>query len=570
MMQGSGNDNKKRRVVVLNSALNGCSEDYDGVINYQTETKKWTLQELVNLIESQGYTESDVSKFYQQRRHEKWMKLVSSDWFSVFLRYLDIKELERLDSAFCNHVDRPKWLNFLKTSKPSICIDCNRLTIKVVNWLIRKNMHPEELSLRCGSGFVALSDNCVFRLTENSPQLKKLEFRGGWTTINKMLFPYVAAYCTQLETLKLWNVSVPGNGLETLSKTCHQLKLIELQHLENHSGIDQLIKVNVNLLSLDLSLDSYIHSSILEILGLHCPLLQICRIEEISKHVNDIQIETFTKGCPNLKQLSINMSSTKMYHKLLHSLGSYNSALETLYLWRDRVGENDDEANDGNSELKSEQSQSLQCLSNRCPLLKKIDLSNFKLSTSNVSYLVNYSIHLEELILNKCNVCDDGLIIAKDANKLKYLKRLDLSRNPNITDESIINLVKGCRNLKDINIKGCPKLTDASICNIADNCPNLGEMFLTFDNINLTVIGLVQLLKNCPQLTKIISEKDNIPKEIQNQLKRRRNLTINIDDDNEDEVYNSYDINDEVVLANNNNNNDDDDDDDDSDDSDDD
>ena len=33
-------------------------------INYQTDRRKLTLQELVNLIESQGYSETDVSKYY--------------------------------------------------------------------------------------------------------------------------------------------------------------------------------------------------------------------------------------------------------------------------------------------------------------------------------------------------------------------------------------------------------------------------------------------------------------------------------------------------------------------------
>ena len=129
MMQDSGNYNKKRRLEGFDTY--GCN-DYDGIMHYQTESRKWTLPVLVRLIESQGYTDIDISKFCQQRRYEKsMMKLVSSDCFSVFLTYLDIKKIVRLDSAFCNHVDRPKWLNSLKNFKPSISIRCNRSTIKV-------------------------------------------------------------------------------------------------------------------------------------------------------------------------------------------------------------------------------------------------------------------------------------------------------------------------------------------------------------------------------------------------------------------------------------------------------
>ena len=148
MMQDIENDNKKRRAVANSTLLtrNGCS-DYD-IINYQTKSNKWTLQELISLIENQGYTESDILKFYNQRRHQKLMKLVSSDWFAIFLTYLDIKEIVRLDSAFCSYVDRPSWLTLLKTFEPSISLCCNRSTIEISEWLIRKYVHPKELSLQ--------------------------------------------------------------------------------------------------------------------------------------------------------------------------------------------------------------------------------------------------------------------------------------------------------------------------------------------------------------------------------------------------------------------------------------
>ena len=79
---------------------------------------------------------------------------------------------------------------------------------------------------------------------------------------------------------------------------------------------------------------------ILEILGIHCPLLQKYRVVgRVITRITDMQIETFTKGCPNLKDLYLNISSSVTFHKLLHSLGSYNSALEKLTL----LGEEEDE-----------------------------------------------------------------------------------------------------------------------------------------------------------------------------------------------------------------------------------
>ena len=123
-------------------------------------------------------------------------------------------------------------------------------------------MHPEELSLEFrDSGFVALSNKCVFKLTENSPRLKKLAITtySHSYKINKMLFLQVAANCNQLERLELHyrsDVDKPDKGLEVLSTTCHQLKSLELRCETIHSGLDKLIQANVNLVSLEVQLSS--------------------------------------------------------------------------------------------------------------------------------------------------------------------------------------------------------------------------------------------------------------------------------------------------------------------------
>ena len=345
-----------------------------------------------------------------------------------------------------------------------------------------------------------------------------------------MVFPYVAAHCNQLETLKIWSVNLRGKGLEILSNSCHQLRFIELQYVENHSGLDKLIKVNKNLVSFkvlqDFSTSTLINGNVLEILGLYCPLLQICRIEVNVDHITDIQIETFTKGCPNLKELCLKylseIPSLNIYHKLLHSLGRYNPILEKLALYGGYDDDGHEEDITTNTMLTRQQCQSFQCLSNGCPLLKDIILCNCKLSTSDVHYLVNHSIHLEELVLNRCNICDDGLIITKEADKLKHLKLLDLPFNPNITDDSIINLIKGCLNLEEIDILVCTKLTDAALFSIADNCPNLTEILLNYDNIYQTVLGLIRLLKSCPKLVDIESCNEDIPDEIIDEIDARK------------------------------------------------
>ena len=149
-----------------------------------------------------------------------------------------------------------------------------------------------------------------------------------------------------------------------------------------------------------------------------------------------------------------------------------------------------------------------------------------KLSASDVIYLVNHSIHLEVLKLVGSNICDDGLIITKEADKLKYLKKFSLLDNPNITDESFVNLIKGCHNLEGIDITKCPKLTNTSLFSIAVNCPNLKSISLDFDGIIITKSGLMELFNKCPKLAEIKAGEDGepIPDEIKEKLKRRKML----------------------------------------------
>ena len=129
--------------------------------------RKWTLRELVSLIDSQGYTATDILKLYQQRRQDKWMKLVPSDWFSISLTYLTMEEILRLDSAFCHHDSRIEWLNLLKTFNPCISVKNDLFANKIADWLILKNIQPTELSLQFIHSNVAFSDDCLFKLTRN-------------------------------------------------------------------------------------------------------------------------------------------------------------------------------------------------------------------------------------------------------------------------------------------------------------------------------------------------------------------------------------------------------------------
>ena len=499
-------------------------------LNSEIDGNRKSLAECMQILQKNEYREADILNYLKQCRYELWIKLMSSEWFSIFLQYLNLKYIAKLDTAFCGSSIRPLWLNLLKNFSPKVEFVNNRLVEKVTDWLAVKNIHPMELSFKYSVAFdshEALSDVTIFKLTKNSPKLKKLRISKNRSAvyialIPKKLLSYTSAFCKELECLETDFLNISENGLEILSRTCHHLKHIAFIDASNYTGIDKLLKVNPGLLSLDiriLSVSSPIVSNMLEILGLYCPHLQKCRM--VIRETTDDQIEIFTKGCPEIKKLWLNMLPTKICYKLLRCLGSNSPALEELHA----SGVEEDEADGSNFVLTREQCQSLQCLSNGCFLLKEIWLCNFKFPTSDVNYLVNHSIHLEEVSFIRCSICDDGVIIIKEADKLKYLKLLKVFGNPNIIDESILNLIKGCPSLKVVNINECGKLTDTCLFSIAANCPNLETIGLDFDDVNITVLGLIELLNKCPKLTDI-TPSDSVPVEIKNELKQRKNSMV--------------------------------------------
>ena len=515
---------KKRRLSELKDKLqNGNSDDEIlKYCDYHNENKIWTLQSLMNIIASQGYTESDIFNYYKQKKYELWIKLISADWFSIFLTYLDVKDIVRLDSAFTNHVGRLKWLRLLKDIKPNITIKNNLFIDKISNWMIQKDVHPNAISLSYTDD-KELSDDYVYNLFQTSPNLKTFELVNSTSSssMNQSWPSCLASFCPDLEYLKLHLVTEPDNCFEDISTRCHKIKSLELKYV-SFSGLDVLLKLNRNLVSVKICVrnddpNTTLIGEIFEILGQYCPLIQECELQAFKLRATDIQINTFTKGCINLKSLITRGEggTSRFFNKLLNSLGSYNTALEELDLYNDEGGTDEDS-------VTSEQSTSLQSLTIGYPLLHTLILYGFKnLSTSNISYLLNHTTKLRILDVCSCDLCQDDEVITIDEGKLKYLERLELDSNSNITDESMINIVKGCNKLEMIDIQFCYELTDTSLLSIAENCPDLKRVDLDFDNEKITTIGLLELLKKCLKLTEIDSSNLDLPKVIKDQLKKR-------------------------------------------------
>ena len=445
----------------------------------------------------------------KRKRHGLWIKLISSDWFTSFLEYLSLNEIAVLDSAFCNHIDRHKWLGRLSGSiRPDILVHDDKL----IKWFISRSIRPEKLIIN----FSYVSENIVSELMKYCSSVKQLHFYNKVSSplinLTTEMMHNLANNSQKLEVLKISEMSVSEDGFEVLSASCHKLQIIEIKNASYCVGLDKLLKVSPVLKELDINIETEFLdiSKVVDALGLSCPLLQSCKLvnRSCSRDVTltDSQIETFTKGCPNLESLKFSFRNTEPnIYELLRCLGTYSHSLQSIHISLTPAP-----LSQLPILLSRAKRNILQCLSNGCPLLKEISLYWFKLFASDVSYLINHSIYLEVLTLCRCYISDDEVVITKEADKLQHLKRLCLHYNDNITDESIINLVKGCHDLEYIAIASCDKLTDASLFSIAANCPNLETIILDFENAHLTEIGFKELLNKCPKLLQLLDERQQL------------------------------------------------------------
>ena len=274
---------------------------------------------------------------------------------------------------------------------------------------------------------------------------------------------------------------------------------------------------------LNLFLNNVIIPSIGDLLGMlgrDCPQIKHFSFTRSSiwTDITESQIETFTRGCQQLVSLTLqfpNLPMVPKLHKLLYCLGSHNRYLEKLDIESTNVLEEP-------TDLPTSITESLRCLLNGCPLLWELSVNNISLSTQAIIYIANNSIHLQTLSLNSCYVFDDTLVFTKEMDKLKYLKKLDLSFNDSLTDKNFINLIEGCHDVKEIRILDCRELTNDSLFSIAKNCPQLEYIELDFyeNGSVITIAGLRELLLKCPNLIKIGS--DDLPDEIELELEYRK------------------------------------------------
>ena len=139
----SESDARKRKLTEFINTNEYTTVEIQNYLRNEIDGNLKSLPEFMHAIQKQEYREADILIYLKQHRYELWMKLMSSEWFSILLQYLNLKDIAKVDTAFCSCSVRSKWLNLLRNFSQNVEFANNRLVDEVTNWLVLKHIHPK-------------------------------------------------------------------------------------------------------------------------------------------------------------------------------------------------------------------------------------------------------------------------------------------------------------------------------------------------------------------------------------------------------------------------------------------
>ena len=486
------------------------------------EEKYRKLSEIHDLLIENGYTLSEFIDHVKGKQGEKWMELLFSESIAlIYLPYLTMSDIKNMDTAICNKEYRDKWLEQLKNIQLISPLylanfkydedEAVRNFNLMIEWLIDKKIKFKDLSLELYLNDVsyALPEMYMYHLTRNNPNMKAFKFTGNSSDLlclSSNCFILLAHHCQNLEVLKFCGGFLPRDAFSILGATCHRLKSIYIfsgLYEDNTNDLEVLITNNRNLEDIEILYWNNVLGGFFTCLGNSCPALKRLEFRGHTRHervtLTNEQIKIFTKGCSQLKSFTSNYHLCHNY--FLQCFGLYNPLLETLQV-------------PSNKTMIT--ASSLEYLSKGCPRLCDLHLFSFELPTDGLTYLALHGAALENLILRKCKIADEGFT---EIGKIRNLTSLIFVDMNNLTDRHIYNIIQNNHKLTYVGINDRTKLTVSTLFSIAANCPNLQQISIR-TNIS-TLEAYWELFHKCPNLRYINSNTDYIPIEIRTALNER-------------------------------------------------
>lgn len=142
------------------------------------------------------------------------------------------------------------------------------------------------------------------------------------------------------------------------------------------------------------------------------------------------------------------------------------------------------------------------CIGKQCKLLKELDLSGVKVSTSSLKNLSQSCKQLEKITLHRCHRVGEKALwwLFKNCQKLRHV---NLEGSKSVRGQCFFMLPPSCENLY---LEDCTQLTDKGMIYIGDKCKNLRSISIS-GCITLTDEGILQLTQHCCMTESLVFSK---------------------------------------------------------------
>ncbi|GFN89651.1 F-box/lrr-repeat protein [Plakobranchus ocellatus] len=221
----------------------------------------------------------------------------------------------------------------------------------------------------------------------------------------------------------------------------------------------------------------------------HLPTNHLCKCAQVCRHWYNAVWDhpaLWTSIVINNPNLDINRALKYLTRRL-----SYNTPKVCMILEKININ--------GCSKLTD---SGLQTVVKRCPELRCLDMQGCTLITNTgVTEAVSRCVNLERLDVTGCPLVTcisltEAALHCGAARHLQriYLRYLDMSDCPHVTDGDLLTVSSQCTQLLFFYLRRCPLVSDLGVSYIATNCGSLREVSLS-DCHNVTDLGMRELAK---------------------------------------------------------------------------
>jgi hypothetical protein len=431
----------------------------------------------------------------------------------ILVEWLLLKNVLRLDSAFCSRERRTNFLSLAYAAFTALSIrSYNRkeTAVPILKWTVTRGAQLDGMfimdyvpynagllppflavtgpTLRWVSCYSVVGDvisntkcqQMLIEVAKGSPNIAKLEVQGGqW---DHQLGTVTKAF-HKLLYLSMTFVYITTDNLATALSQC---KCLEKLILDVACEIPAAIAVPT-LKTIYIQRPRCMTDAVLIAVGHHCAKLETLLVFEPSLRdgvalMTDEGVRAMLQGCPLLRVTDI--EDARGFSNELRAEVAGRCNLKVLRAW---------EWNQINDELT-------RAILKVCPNLTVLDCRNCEwLTDATLAVCTQHCPLLEVCILTGCQLVTNGAVEALVVAHGARLRELHFGGCKQLGDAVIFATAEHCPLLRRVSLP--QGVTDAAVVKLAENCPQLTHLDARY--AANTDAGLTALATHCPGLEKV-------------------------------------------------------------------